>query len=593
MTTGTPVPEAQGGTGKNSYTALQLLVGNSTTNGLDKLALTGGTNISVITVPVLGTVQISATGSASGGGNPLNQLIIGSGAGAPDTFSVNWSQNISTRGPLIGNYSSATSLPAVSGNVVIQVAGGDGLNCEQILMAGGGEPQLAFIRADGTVSTPTAITAGDLLGEVRALGYNGAAYVGPRGSLQFVATENWTTTANGTGVVLNFTPNGSTTLTALTIGGGGTGTVTSLTAGTGITLSPSAITQTGSISLTVPVAVTSGGTGLTGGTSGGIPYFSSATAIASSLALPANGLIVGGGAGTAPFVPLNGGNVMWTIPSTILQGNYNTAAVPAAINTTLGAAFLTQGADGIANAFIQIAYGTADQNVSYRAENTGASPTATSPGQAIANFIARGFDGTNWVSTNMGTFRILTQNQTSATDHSTEATISLTPRGVTNNVVVATFLPSPDGGCSFAGDTTGGTGSAGLYGEEGSNVVLVASGIGLTAGSPIAIASQSLGAGDWEVSGEVWFTASAATITQAHGVISVVSNASMATVVPTDTGARHTIPWTTTPPATIVLPLGPCRQTNPSATTVFLVGQVNFSAGTITGFGKLHWRRMR
>jgi len=49
---------------------------------------------------------------------------------------------------------------------------------------------------------------------------------------------------------------------------------------------------------TVPVA--NGGTGMTSGTSGGIPYFSSATTMASSAALTANGVVLGGGAGASP-----------------------------------------------------------------------------------------------------------------------------------------------------------------------------------------------------------------------------------------------------------------------------------------------------
>lgn len=49
---------------------------------------------------------------------------------------------------------------------------------------------------------------------------------------------------------------------------------------------------------TLPVA--NGGTGLTGGTSGGVPYFSGASTLASSAVLSANQLMLGGGAGTAP-----------------------------------------------------------------------------------------------------------------------------------------------------------------------------------------------------------------------------------------------------------------------------------------------------
>lgn len=48
------------------------------------------------------------------------------------------------------------------------------------------------------------------------------------------------------------------------------------------------------------VTVAQGGTGIASGTSGGVPYFSGTTTIASSAALTANAVVIGGGAGTAP-----------------------------------------------------------------------------------------------------------------------------------------------------------------------------------------------------------------------------------------------------------------------------------------------------
>lgn len=52
--------------------------------------------------------------------------------------------------------------------------------------------------------------------------------------------------------------------------------------------------------VTGTVAVANGGTGLTGGTSGGVPYYSGAATIASSAALAASTIVLGGGAGAAP-----------------------------------------------------------------------------------------------------------------------------------------------------------------------------------------------------------------------------------------------------------------------------------------------------
>ena len=49
-----------------------------------------------------------------------------------------------------------------------------------------------------------------------------------------------------------------------------------------------------------PHPVGKGGTGLIGGTSGGVPYFNAATTMASSGALASSGIVYGGGAGAAP-----------------------------------------------------------------------------------------------------------------------------------------------------------------------------------------------------------------------------------------------------------------------------------------------------
>lgn len=56
-----------------------------------------------------------------------------------------------------------------------------------------------------------------------------------------------------------------------------------------------------STDITGTLGVGNGGTGITGGTSGGIPYFSGASSLASSAVLTANTVVLGGGSGTAPF----------------------------------------------------------------------------------------------------------------------------------------------------------------------------------------------------------------------------------------------------------------------------------------------------
>lgn len=73
-------------------------------------------------------------------------------------------------------------------------------------------------------------------------------------------------------------------------------------------------TMSGAGAYLVPVGM--GGTGITSGTSGGIPYFASSSTLASSAALTANRIVLGGGAGVAPTVLGSLGTT-----STLLHGN--------------------------------------------------------------------------------------------------------------------------------------------------------------------------------------------------------------------------------------------------------------------------------
>jgi len=101
-------------------------------------------------------------------------------------------------------------------------------------------------------------------------------------------------------------------------GGGGTGTVTSVAqsfTGGLISVSGSPITTAGTLALTVA------------GTSGGIPYFSSASTWATSAALAANALVVGGGAGLPPGTVTTGVGIL-----SALGINIGSAGAPVLFN---------------------------------------------------------------------------------------------------------------------------------------------------------------------------------------------------------------------------------------------------------------------
>ena len=119
---------------------------------------------------------------------------------------------------------------------------------------------------------------------------------------------------DNTGILGEYTAGAATTFIASGSGGGSTnflradGTWAAPPGGSGTVTN---------VSLTAPPILTVGGSGCTtvcsltltaAGTSGGIPYFSSATGLASSAQLGANLPVIGGGAGTAPTVGSRSGN---------------------------------------------------------------------------------------------------------------------------------------------------------------------------------------------------------------------------------------------------------------------------------------------
>lgn len=75
------------------------------------------------------------------------------------------------------------------------------------------------------------------------------------------------------------------------------------------------------------IGVLFGGTGLTGGTSGGVLYFSAATTLASSAALTANAPVIGGGAGVAPSVGARSGNTTTFATAAGVLGNGNCVSI--------------------------------------------------------------------------------------------------------------------------------------------------------------------------------------------------------------------------------------------------------------------------
>jgi hypothetical protein len=219
------------------------------------------------------------------------------------------------------------------------------------------------------------------------------------GGTNATATPTAGAIAYGTGTAYAFSAAGTTgqVLTsngasAPTWAAAATGTVTSVAqsfTGGLISVSGSPITSSGTLALTVA------------GTSGGVPYFSSASTWATSAALAANSLVVGGGAGLAPGTVTTGTGIL-----SALGVNIGSAGAPVLFNGALGtpssgtatnlsgtAASLTAGAA------TNIAGGAAGQIPRQTGAGATGFTTATFPTTAgtIGNVLTS--DGTNWAST--------------------------------------------------------------------------------------------------------------------------------------------------------------------------------------------------
>jgi hypothetical protein len=69
---------------------------------------------------------------------------------------------------------------------------------------------LGLRRANGTSSAVEAVRVNDYLGIIGGQGFNGGGYTTNKASIYFQATEAWSQAANGTKVVIQTTPNGTT-----------------------------------------------------------------------------------------------------------------------------------------------------------------------------------------------------------------------------------------------------------------------------------------------------------------------------------------------------------------------------------------------
>lgn len=138
------------------------------------------------------------------------------------------------------------------------------------------------------------------------------------------------------------------------------------------------------------------------------------------------------------------------------------------------------------------------------------------------------------------------------------------------------------------GTTTNDSATAGNLGEFVSSAIASGSAVSLTTATAANVTSISLTAGDWDVEGNVNFSASTATVTGTSAGISSTS-----ATLPTDGTEAYSGVQVTLLSELDSVTMPRKRISIAGTTTVYLVGKSTFSAGTVTAFGAISARRVR
>ena len=284
-------------TGGGSGTVTSVAVSGGTTG----LTTSGGPITGAGTITIAGTLAVANGGTGVTSSSGANSVVLRDSNQniAVNSVVQNFTTITASGTPVVLTVSSAPSyLVSGSGGQTIQLPDATTLN-NGVTYAFNNNQSSGAITVNNNSSTLIASIPSGAYVVITLLSNSTAAGTWDRHD-QTPANVSWSTnTFDYPGSITSATWNG----TVVATNRGGTG-LSSFTSGGAVYASSTSVLTTG----TLPVA--SGGTGLTSGTSGGVLYYSAAGTLASSSALAANALVVGGGAGTAPSTITTGTGVV-------------------------------------------------------------------------------------------------------------------------------------------------------------------------------------------------------------------------------------------------------------------------------------------
>jgi hypothetical protein len=166
---------------------------------------------------------------------------------------------------------------------------------------------------------------------------------------------------------------------------------------------------------------------------------------------------------------------------------------------------------------------------------------------------------------------------------------SSTPEPVAATTISASGLISPTSTVGIKGTTTNDSTQAGSIGEYQSNS---ATGVSVSNGVTFNAATISLTAGDWQVSGCVYYATSPATASWASMYAGINTTSATLPAFPGSDLTGIVAPFfASSSKGELCSP--PVRELLSTTTMVYLVGQAAYSGGAITANGYIRARRMR